>query len=495
MQTIRSTRAARAATLAAALALAPAASRADAELEALQQQVEALAAENREMRSTIGSLRQEVQSARDQARSAHDAARAAATAPPASAQPGEPPLRQTSGGGLRLQLMDISLDVLAAAGGSSANDDQLLLLQGGGHDPNQRGFTFQQAELSFVGAIDPWFTGEAHLIYFIDPEGESQFEVEEAFATTTQLPFALHEHGLQLELGQFFTEFGRINPQHPHQWDWQDQPFVLTRFFGADGLRGPGVRAGWLTPLPWFSEVHVGVQNAKGETMTSFLASDEVFEERPVGGRPFADPGVRRGDDLLYLARWVNGVDLSDTVSAQLGFSGVFGPNATGGDGRTNVYGSDLVVKWRPLATDRGWPFVKFQAELLYRDYHADAFFGCIDEDDCAHPVSLDDENLRDWGGYAQLLWGFRRGWETGVRYEYGTGSGESVLAYDGRDADPFRADRHRVSPLLVFHPSEFSRLRLQYSYDLADDLDGDDAHSLWAGIEFLFGAHPAHAY
>jgi hypothetical protein len=132
---------------------------------------------------------------------------------------------------------------------------------------------------------------------------------------------------------------------------------------------------------------------------------------------------------------------------------------------------------------------------MLYRDYHADDFFGCLEEEDCDDPVFLADDDLEDWGFYAQALWGFRRGWAAGLRYEYGTGSGESVLAYDGRDADPFRADRHRVSPLLVFHPSEFSRLRLQYNYDLADHLGKDDVHSLWAGIEFLFGAHPAHGY
>jgi hypothetical protein len=495
MQGTRRTHALRGVTLALALALVPDAARPDdSAIDALRRELGALAAENREMRQTIQELRGEVRSARDEARAAQETARASAAAPVAGG-PGEAPLLSTSGGGVQLQLMDVSLDVLSAAGWSSAPDDDLELLQGGGHDPNQRGFTLQQAELSFMGAVDPYFTGEAHLIYFIDTEGESRFEVEEAFATTTQLPFGLHEHGLQLELGQFFTEFGRINPQHPHQWDWQDQPFVITRFFGGDGMRGPGVRAGWLTPLPWFSEVHLGVQNADGETMTSFLANDEVFEERGIGGRPFGDPGVRRGDDLVYLARWVNGVDLSDTWSAQLGVSSLFGPNATGGDGRTGIYGADVVVKWSPLNTDRGWPFLKLQAEVLYRDYHADDFFGCLEEEDCDDPVFLADDDLEDWGFYAQALWGFRRGWAAGLRYEYGTGSGESVLAYDGRDADPFRADRHRVSPLLIFHPSEFSRLRLQYNYDLADHLGKDDVHSLWAGIEFLFGAHPAHGY
>jgi len=63
------------------------------------------------------------------------------------------------------------------------------------------------------------------------------------------------------------------------------------------------------------------------------------------------------------------------------------------------------------------------------------------------------------------------------------------------RNSDPYRADRVRISPLLTFHPSEFSRLRLQYNYDDVTFLEGSDAHTVWLGVEILFGAHPAHAY
>jgi hypothetical protein len=471
----------------------------------IQQQLDALARENAELRRTVETLAGEVRAARDEARAA---AEQAGTTPLAAAAAAPPPRDAAllSLGGGRVQLLDLSLDVLAAAGWSQADDGQLEILQGGGHDPRQRGFTLQQAELSLKGAVDPYFTGEAHLIYFLDPEGESRFELEEAFVTTTSLPFALHERGAQLELGHFFTEFGRINPQHPHQWDWMDQPVVLSRFFGEDGMRAPGVRLGWLLPLPWASELHLGAQNADGETMLSFLASDEAFEERAIGGRPFAEVGVRSPKDLLYLARWVNGVDLSDTTSAQLGASFVTGPNASGRDGRTHVLGSDLVVKWRPLASDRGWPFVTFQAELLGRRYEADGFALCLDEEDCASTtIGVDGDRLDDWGFYTQLLVGFRRPWAAGFRVEHAAGSGKSFdleasLAGDdadfvSADDDPFRGDRTRIAPLLVFHPSEFSRLRLQANYDWADAPELGDALSVWAGIEFLFGAHPAHAY
>jgi hypothetical protein len=471
-----------------------------AKTSGLEEMVEEALRQNAAMREKIEQLEQELDEARDDARAARDIAEASAARPAAAYESGGGPLASRPLGRANAQLLDISLDVLTAMGSSTATDDQLQTLQGGEHDPRQRGFTLQQVELSFMGAVDPYFTGEAHLIYFLDAEGESGFELEEAFATTQRLPFGLEGQGLQLEAGTFFTEYGRSNPAHPHTWDWQDQPVINTRLFGGDGMRGPGLRVGWLTPLPWFSELHLGVQNAKGETMVSFLANDEVFEERPIGGRPFVDTSVAGFQDLVYLARWVNGFDVSETVSAQLGVSGLYGPNSTGGAGWTAIYGADLVAKWRPLRSDRGWPFVTFETELSGRSYHADSFFGCVDgEDPCTSPVSAGSDTLDDWGFYSQLLWGFRRGWATGLRVEYASGSGDDFDAEMGtfvsHNDDPFRDDRLRISPLLVFHPSEFSRLRLQLNYDNARHLSKRDAYSVWAGLEFLFGAHAAHAY
>ena len=390
---------------------------------------------------------------------------------------------QKEGG--KLRLIELSMDALFAAGGSTEDDESLQNIQGGGHDPRKRGFTVQNVELSLSGAVDPYLKGEAHIIYFLDPlEGETVVELEEAFMTTTALPYSL-----QLEVGQFFTEFGRINPQHPHQWHWQDQPVINTRFFGPDGMRGPGFRLGWLAPLPWYSEFHLGMQNANGETMASFLANDEFFEERPVGNRPFVERDVDTMKDMVYLARLDNSWDLTQNVTAKVGLSGLYGPNATGEDGETGIYGADLVVKWRPGYQERGWPFLIWESEVMRRDYKLDAIF---DDSDPADVIDLKKETLRDWGLYTQLLYGFHPGWAAGLRYEYATGSGDSV---GGRDSDPFRDDRTRVSPLLSWMPSEFSRIRTQYNYDRADHLDDKEAHSVWLGIEFMYGAHAAHAF
>jgi hypothetical protein len=59
--------------------------------------------------------------------------------------------------------------------------------------------------------------------------------------------------------------------------------------------------------------------------------------------------------------------------------------------------------------------------------------------------------------------------------------------------SDPNRDDRIRFSPVLTFHPSEFSKLRLQYNFDHGQ-IHGDDS-SVWLQVEFLLGSHGAHKF
>jgi hypothetical protein len=263
---------------------------------------------------------------------------------------------------------------------------------------------------------------------------------------------------------------------------------------------------GWLAPLPWFSQFHLGVQNANGETMSSFLGAvhthaggdhaheeEEEEEETVIGQRPFVDVSVDGPEDLVYLVRWENAWNLGQQITSKLGFSALFGPNASGSDGRTIIYGADLKATWRPVHHFRGWPFLEWQTEVMRREYKADAFVGEPHGDhDHEEVEALRRQTLYDWGLYSQLLYGFAYRWAGGLRVEYANGSGPSV---GGRHNDPLRDQRFRLSPLLTFHPTEFSRLRLQYNYDWADHLSGKSAHTVWFGIEVLYGSHPAHKY
>ncbi|HEX3818202.1 MAG TPA: hypothetical protein VHW03_07930 [Chthoniobacterales bacterium] len=95
----------------------------------------------------------------------------------------------------------------------------------------------------------------------LDNDDQTTIEVEEAFLQTTDLPF-----GLQLKGGQFFAAFGRINPTHPHTWDFVDDPLVHGEFLGPDGLRGIGAQVSWTVPVAWYSQFLFGVQNGRGDT-------------------------------------------------------------------------------------------------------------------------------------------------------------------------------------------------------------------------------------
>ena len=83
-------------------------------------------------------------------------------------------------------------------------------------------------ELALDGAVDPYFEGFANIVLKLDNDNETEIEVEEAFLQTTDLPW-----GLQVKGGQFFAAFGRINPTHPHTWDFADDPLVHGRLLGS----------------------------------------------------------------------------------------------------------------------------------------------------------------------------------------------------------------------------------------------------------------------
>jgi len=363
--------------------------------------------------------------------------------------------------------LKIGLSGLFAAGGSSVDNGALENLQAGGHDPNQNGFIVQNVELSIGATVDQHFDAQANIIFLINSAGETVVELEEAFFITRNLPA-----GLQVKGGQYFTEFGRLNKQHPHSWSFVDQPVVLSRFFGGDGLRSQGARISWLMPTNWYSEFYFGLQNAKGETATSFLSTPG----EKIGGHTLIDRVARGSGDLLYSTRWLTGIDFSDTLSMNLGVSGLFGPNASGSTTDTTIYGADLYLKWQPATSQRGFPFVAWQTEVLKRRYEA------------GDPEDVTRETLDDWGMYTQVLWGFNPGWVAGLRYEYATADGDT-------SSDPLRDTRKRLSPNITWYTSEYSKVRLQYNRDWTEHLTEKTANSLWLQVEFSLGSHMAHTF
>jgi hypothetical protein len=360
-----------------------------------------------------------------------------AALPPAPAPP--------STAGLVLQSLnpDIAVVLDVAAAWFSADETGQL----GGHDPTETGFHLQQLEVSIGKSVDPYFRFDSNLVF-------TQFgvEIEEAYGTTLALPGRF-----QIRLGQFLTRFGRINPTHPHAWDFVDQPLAIGRVFGGEGNRGLGVEGSWLAPLPWSVEVFLSVTDAAGEgTARSFYGADDLGIDTPL--------------DLLTVLAVKQFFPLGDDWSLLLGLSFAGGPNATGHDNRTEVYGVDLYLKYRPLGAGSHTE-IAFTSEWLWRRRQ------------------VPEDVLTDWNGYAQLSWRFAKRWGTAARWELGT----ATAATDPLDPTWTEA-RQRASAQLTFWPTEFSRLRVQGSVDAPAWRD-DPVVALFLACELVVGAHGAHRF
>jgi hypothetical protein len=326
----------------------------------------------------------------------------------------------------------------------------------GGHDPAHNGFNVQSGEIALGAAVDPYLRFDANLAF--SPSG---FEFEEGYATTLGLPA-----NLQLRAGKFLTRFGRQNQQHPHAWDFADQPLVMGKFFGPDNNRGPGLEVSdLLSFLPWYAEVVLSGSTPDVVNPNAAVPNLQLFRD------PF---GTRTPLDITYVAALKQFFPLSDDFSLAFGLSSLLAPSdATfGNHARTEIFGTDLYLKYRPIGA-ASFTIVSLTVEAMYRrrfNYEGPAV------------------DLHDAGGYAQLFWRFAQRWGAGLRYDMASG-------VEGDAASPdWTRPHHRGSVALTFWPTEFSRIRLQGNYFRS--LDSPDATtSVFLAFEFAAGAHGAHAF
>jgi hypothetical protein len=356
--------------------------------------------------------------------------------PPATSAPAATSTGASSSASAAVPDIALILDFALAA----FSDDEPL--ETGDHDPSETGFNLQQLEMSLGSNVDPYFRLDANLVFSL--EG---VEVEEAYATTLSLPL-----DLQVRAGQFLTRFGRINPTHPHSWSFVDQPLVIGKFLGPDGSRGLGAETSWLSPLPWYVELVASATQPESEHEDVSAAEEE------------ARGGIHDAGDLVYTLALKQFFPFGPDWSLSWGLSAQLGPSEA--EHRTDIYGTDLYLRWRPTkSTDR--TAVSLQAEALYRRRDESG------------------EQLSDWGGYAQLVWDVDPEWQVGARYE----------RVSGLDEDPEWPDvRQRTSVQATWLPSHFSRLRLQGEYDRPAWRD----EPIWAGflaLEVVAGAHGAHTF
>ena len=328
------------------------------------------------------------------------------------------------------------------------------------NDPEDTGINLQELEIGFQSVVDSYFRFDSFLS--ISREG---LEIEETYGTTLlSLPA-----NSQFRVGIMRSKFGRINQIHRHSQNFVTLPIVAAEFLG-EHLNPTSIEANFLIPVPWYLELSASVGSPDVETAS--FARDEDGNDI---GR------------LLYIFHLANFFELSDSLGMSLGGSFATGSNGTEPGNRTNLYGVDFFAKYRPLES-HPYQELQLQSEFMYRD------------------AETAEGDQADWGLYAQAVYRFAKRWNAGVRYGITDTDDpltpeEEVIEVEAEEEEEGHEDevlglfgkQYRISGMLTFNPTEFSRIRLQYDY--LNQSFAEDQHGVFLQFQYAIGAHGSHPY
>ncbi|HTP02476.1 MAG TPA: hypothetical protein VMJ64_13970 [Anaerolineales bacterium] len=378
---------------------------------------------------------------------------------------------------------------------SSFNPALSLILQGGYYNSNQnpntrsitgflgpgelglpeRGFSLGESEITISANVDHLFYGQA--TFSIE---DGVIETEEAFFQTTALG-----HGFTGKGGRFFSGIGYENSIHAHAWDFQDDSLVQQAFlgpnFGIDGLQ-----ATWIAPL---SKVYVELGAEGGKPVEfPFADSDQNHNGFQVATL-FAHLGGDIGVSHSYrFGVWAMNADnnVTDQPLAALDFTGVTN-TLTGGNDK--LWGLDFVYKWAPNG-DPSYRNFKFVAEWMQRKLDGTLTYA---PGDPAQQTGSFEATQSGW--YVQGIYQFHPYWRAGLRYgELNEGSytlGSGLAGAPGLAPPDFTPKR--VSAMVDWSPSEFSRFRLQYNQDKSQQ--GITDNQWFLQYILSLGTHGAHKF
>ena len=334
--------------------------------------------------------------------------------------------------------------------------------------PGSRGFSLGESELALSANIDPWTRGAFHMALHSD----DTVSVEEAFIQTTAL-----NYGLTLKAGRFFSGVGYLNAQHAHTWDFVDNPLAYQAFLGTQ-YGDDGVQLHWLAPTDHYIEF--GLELGRGR---NFPGSNTDRN-----GAGMVALTAHTGGDIGESHNWRAGVSLLTARAAAQALTTVAGNGSVVENaftGSTHVLIVDGVWKWAPDGNATRTNF-KLQGEYLRSSRS-----GTLTYD--VNGVNLADAYSADQSGwYLQGVYQFMPRWRFGLRMEQ-LSAGTPNYGVNSAALATSSYQPAKNSVMLDFNPSEFSRVRLQYSQDRSKVGLVDD--QLFLQYQMSLGAHGAHSY
>jgi len=411
---------------------------------------------------------QKAQQAQQEAQKASDTATAVANAP----LPAPTPAAPAAASGIAAFNPAVSA-VLQGRYANLSRDPSSFRIAGyppGGEiGPGRRGFSLAESELAIFANVDPIFAGT--LIASISPA--DTVSVEEAYGVVNG-----GVYGVVPKFGRFFSGIGYQNSQHQHVWDFIDAPLAYQAFLGGQYAQD-GVQVKWLAPIEQF--VELGAEVGRG---ANFPGTD-----RDKNGAGAAAIFAHAGGDVGESHSWRAGLSYLSTRAEDRQYAqpDAFGRDATlSFSGPSHLALADFVWKYAPNGNTRGRTF-KLQGEYFRRNEHGDLTYN----PDTAREATA-SYSARQSGWYLQGVYQFMPTWRAGLRYDR-LAAGSVDFGANSAVLQPTGFAPKRASAMVDWSPSEFSRVRLQFSR--SETVPGITDNEWFLQYILSIGAHGAHQY
>ena len=299
--------------------------------------------------------------------------------------------------------------------------------------PNQA--QIREIEFGFNASIDPYFYGVVSVV-LENEGGEMIADLHESYIRYSGLM-----RGLVLRAGKLFLDMGVMNTIHQHDRPFVDSPFVQREMFDYEAAADIGLDASLvLHALPFYTRLSLGIFNG------------QVFGHAHTSGTPKKFPLITTRAETYF--------DIGEDAGVRLGANHLI----------------------RSLDREDGG--------LYHQQFGFDMTFRAFDRKEGGLLVLAEywnklhtTNNRRVHGMYLLGSWRFNTIYELGLRYDY-------LKVLEPVPVVPTRA----VSGIATLKPSEFSYLRLQYTYQDVPTTTGEE-HLFKAQISFILGAHPPHKF
>ncbi len=300
----------------------------------------------------------------------------------------------------------------------------------------------REIELVVGHPIDPYSRFDATLT-FSDIENP---DIEEAYITHWGLPGEM-----KTKIGRMRPKIGKASAVHGDVLDTADEPLVVSKYFGKEGLFRTGVELTGFVPAPWTAVTH---------ELTAGLMEGGVGEDGTLFGATRRRPS--------FYTHLKNFWDISDASNVELGTTYLLGSKDADSDYEVNALGLDATLVHYVTPSNK----LKWQNE---------AYFQHRDESVLVEETTTTNLNNTPWGVYSLLDYRLSPRFGVGGRFDY-VEPVDVIPTTLVRDADT------AWSSYLTFYQSEFARWRLQYRHtDFA--LGGDD-NTVFVQGTVAIGAH-----